>query len=189
MRVLHIIPAAFTYFDKIRDRAFQLIEAESKTGIEVEVFVLQYGSPSERFETSVRRQAPSSRRLTGTATINEVIATCDDFDLINVHVPLLGAAPQLLRLKKRQPHKPLVVTYHGKFSAPDLFGAYISCYNVWYTAKLFKAADAIVALESHPSLKQFKYVLDLTVAADTIQLEPEAHTKALYYALTEITTL
>lgn len=183
MRILHIIPSAFTYFDAIRDRAFQMVEEEGKVGIDVEAFTLQYGPASKRLQSSVKRQAPS-RAFQGSASLKEVVESFREFDLVHVHCPLLGSAHEILRFKKQYPGMPLVVTYHGRFEVPDLFGVFVSWYNVWYLTKLFRSADVIVALARHPLLENNGRVIDLTGQADALQLIPDVSAyKALYATL------
>ncbi|EKD42976.1 MAG: hypothetical protein ACD_72C00515G0006, partial [uncultured bacterium] len=47
MRVLHIIPSAFDYFDDIRSEAFKMIDAEIEMGIDAEAMTLEYGAPTK----------------------------------------------------------------------------------------------------------------------------------------------
>lgn len=183
MRILHIIPSAFTYFDATRDRAFAMIDEEEKIGLEVEAFTLQYGPASKRLQSAVRRQAPT-RTFQGNATLKDVIASFTQFDLLHVHCPLLGGTYEILKFKQKNPGMPLVVTYHDAFVAPDLFGVFVSWYNAWYLPRLFKEADGIVALTSNKRLLNNSKVIDLTPKANELHYLPDVSVyKALYATL------
>ncbi|OGH68428.1 MAG: hypothetical protein A3I29_04690 [Candidatus Magasanikbacteria bacterium RIFCSPLOWO2_02_FULL_44_11] len=179
MKILHIIPAAWHYFDVIRDQAFQMIEAESRLGLEVEAFTFQYSRPNERSQQAIYIQAPS-RTFAGHANLKQVIESLDTFEVINVHCPFLGAVPDIIRWKRQHPAKPIIVTYHGRLTTTDLFGVFISWYNAWYESKLFRAAETIVALQPLSARPKKAQVVDLTNSADALQLMPEVYLKALY---------
>ena len=59
MRVIHIIPSAFEYFDDIRSQAFRLLDGLNKLGVETEAFTLQYGSTNKAQKASIKEAAPS----------------------------------------------------------------------------------------------------------------------------------
>lgn len=69
MRVVHIIPSAFDYFDDIRSSAFALIAAEGKQGVESEALTIQYGTVTakERLETSLKASTHSFQSLSSSA--------------------------------------------------------------------------------------------------------------------------
>ena len=43
MRVIHIIPAVYNYFDDIKDFAFGVLEHQLKLGVDADAITLQYG--------------------------------------------------------------------------------------------------------------------------------------------------
>lgn len=143
MRVVHIIPAAFDYFNDIRDTAMALVEAEGKMGLEVEAFMLQYGSVTERFSSDVKRVAPT-RVFQGMVSGTSLVEALGSFDIIHVHCPLLGLMKKLVAFKQANPSIPLIVTYHRPVAVPDLFALYISWYTNWYLPRLLRVADALV---------------------------------------------
>lgn len=182
MRVLHLIPAAWEYFDAIRDQAFELVEEETKLGIEAEAFTLQYGRVTDRFSSEVMSKSPS-RSFQGMNNLDEVMASFEQFDIIHLHCPMLGALGRVLKWKKRFSDKPLLITYYGSFPITDLFGVFISWYNGWYLPKLFKQADRVVTQKRESILAKANNVFDLTDPRNEVQLMPVVYYKALYSQL------
>lgn len=143
MRVVHIIPAAFNYFNDIRDAAMAEVEAEGGMRIEAEAFVLQYGSVTERFSSDVKKVAPT-RVFQGVMSGQSMMEVLDSFDVVHVHCPILGMMGKIIAFKKKNPQIPLVVTYHRPVMIPDLFALYISWYTKWHLPRLLGVADALV---------------------------------------------
>lgn len=144
MKVLHLIPSAFDYFDDIRALAFSLLEKLPEYGIEAEAFTLQYGGVSREMKGEVAAKAPRQRFM-GLASVAELIAALAGFDLIHVHCPFLGAAGKIIAWKKEHPAIPLVATFHRRVATPDFFSLGIVWYNRYYLPKLFAVADAVAA--------------------------------------------
>src|SRR3989344_1269126 len=161
MKVLHIIPSAFNYFDDIRAEAFELIESLHKLGVEAEAFTLQYGGvgSSKRYEGQVKEVAPS-RHFAGTVRGEELVASFGEYDLIHVHCPFFGAARGILHWKELNPKIPLVATYHRAFVATDLFGWCIKWYSDYYLPKILSVADAVVYEPRDAANAVVKYVKD-----------------------------
>lgn len=144
MKVLHIIPAAFDYFDDIRQAAFALINKLSDYDVEAEAFTLQYGAVTRAEKRAIVSKAPGQRFL-GSASIAELIGALSQYDLIHIHCPFLGAAGKIIAWKKEHPKIPLVVTFHRPVKTPDFFSLGIVWYNRYYLPKLFAIADVIAA--------------------------------------------
>jgi len=144
MKVLHIIPSAFNYFDDIRVEAFRLLENLQHLGVEGDAFTLQYGSSgsAKQFQKGVHEIAPS-RSFVGTAREEELIRAFADYDLIHLHCPFFGAAGSIGRWKRAHPEIPLIATYHRPVLAADLFGRCIRWYNYYYLPKIFLLADLV----------------------------------------------
>lgn len=142
MKVLHIIPAAFHYFDDIRDAAFAAVDKLGALGVEAEVFTLQYGgnpgSPKSR--SAVKAVAPG-QEYKETVGLKSMAESFSQFDIIHLHAPFLGAAGAIRKFKERNPAAPFVITYYHPFEAADLFGYYIKWYNHYHLRKLFALAD------------------------------------------------
>ena len=145
MRVIHIIPSAFEYFDDIRSQAFSLLEELHKLGVENEAVTLQYGQHNRATKKSIQAAAPeAAHNYLGDFDINSVIKSFADFDVVHLHCPFFGAAGKILRWKKLNPDIPLVVTYYRAVRILDLMSLFIRFYNAYYLPKIFKLADAVV---------------------------------------------
>lgn len=143
MRVLHIIPSAFDYFNDIRSSAFSLIEDLNTFGVAVEALTIQYEEPSKGVESEIKTAAPS-REYQGTIGMVEVAKTLAEFDIIHLHAPGFGAVGKVLMWKKQFLQLPLVVTVHGRFPVSDLFSVVVKAYNWYYLPRVFRVAEAMV---------------------------------------------
>lgn len=154
MKVLHIIPSAFDYFDDIRVEAFDLVEKLNKVGCEADAITLQYGSSpsSRRIKKEIHRAAPS-RIFSGMVKADGLIEEFNSYDLVHVHCPFFGAAGSIERWKGDVGFRtPLVLTYYREVKVTDLFALVIKWYNNYHLPKLFKLAEAIVC----PSISEFQ---------------------------------
>ena len=146
MKVIHVIPSAFNYFDDIRAEAFALIEYLELMGIDNEAFTIEFGgSVPETTRTEVKATAPS-QQFKGLVPTKEMIALFASGDIVHVHCPLLGGARKILRWKKAGAPQPLVVSYHRRVIVPDFFSLLTSAYNAWYLPKLWRLATVGVVL-------------------------------------------
>jgi len=154
MRVIHIIPAAFNYFDDIKQAAFTLMEDERELGIEAEAFTLQYGTVTRRDEAEQEAVAPSSH-FTGLQSVSAGFASFDSFDVVHVHCPFFGAAGKLLAWKKANPAQPLIVTFYHPAATPDFFSFIIKLYTIHYMPKIIGLADVIATPDQKLFERQF----------------------------------
>ncbi len=160
MRVIHIIPTAFEYFDDIRSQAFKLLDGLHKLGVETEAFTLQYGSTNKAEKASIKSASPSVHNYLGNFDIDSAIANFSDFDIVHLHCPFFGAAGKILNWKKLNPGIPLVITYYREVRVQDLMSLFIRLYNAYYLPKFFKLADAVSQFNPAESLE--------SIAADTL---------------------
>lgn len=142
MKVLHIVPAAFNYFDNIRSEAFAILEEENNFGIDSDVITLEFGSTTKKEQAEVKTASPGSRFM-GQQSVVENTKSWDYYDVINLHCPFLGAGSHIINWAKDQPSKRLVITYHNDFKTPDFFSLIIKFYNLYYLPKLFSLAKAV----------------------------------------------
>lgn len=142
MKVLHIIPAAFEYFDDMRAQAFEILEKENKLGIESDAITLEYGTVNRREKFEVATTAPS-RKYLGQESIEKNSQAWEAYDIINLHCPFFGAGGKILDFLESNPDKFFLVTYHHDFITPDFFGYFIKLYNYYYLPKLFNKAKVI----------------------------------------------
>ena len=151
MRVIHVIPSAFEYFDDIRSRAFKLLDGLHKLGVENEAFTLQYGSTNKAEKASIKEASPSVHNYIGNFDINSAIDNFSDFDIVHLHCPFFGAAGKILHWKKFHPNVPLVVTYYRDVRIDDLMSLFIRFYNMFYLPKFFKLADSVSRFNTEES--------------------------------------
>lgn len=142
MRVLHIIPTAFNYFDDIRAEAFKILHTEGEHGIDANALTLDYGSTSKSDEEEVGEVAPKAQFL-GHHPMRRAMESWNDYDVVNLHCPFLGAASKILDWANKNKDKNLIITYHHDFRTPDFFSLIIKIYNIFYLPKLFKVAKRI----------------------------------------------
>ena len=175
MRVIHIIPSAFEYFNDIRSEVFKLIEGLYTMGIETEAFTLQYGGPTKTIKDQIKADSPSVHNYINSTSANGLVESLAEFDIVHLHCPFLGAARQILNWKKSHPKIPLVITYYRDVVWTDLFSLFIKLYNHYYLPKLFKVADIVVCqnLGELASFRGSRHIgKDKHVAVlDEIQLE------------------
>ncbi|MBI5221390.1 MAG: hypothetical protein HY979_01120, partial [Candidatus Magasanikbacteria bacterium] len=86
MKVLHIIPSAFNYFDDIRAEAFGWLEEENNFGLESEAITLEFGSTTKQEQSEIKVVAPN-RQFIGQQPISKNSESWDQFDIINLHCP------------------------------------------------------------------------------------------------------
>jgi len=182
MKVLHIVPSAFDYFNDIRDFVFQLTDHLSDLEVESEIFTLQYGTTTRQTKIEIWQKSPGAS-FEGHIKINEIIASLDNFDIIHLHCPFLGAARRLLAWKKQNPDRKLIITYYRDIRLTDLFSFFILLYNNYYLPKIFKVADAISCLSAEDLkrtsawrwMKDKKAIIELKSMADKSENQPNVH--------------
>lgn len=142
MKVIHIIPGAFDYFNDIRSEAMELVDSQRELGIDAEAFVLQYSSVGNKQKKDVKHKTPN---LEFVEMLNSTlfIESLSNYDVIHLHCPFLGLANKIIAHKKLNLEQPLVITYYRKVLTIDMFSFFIMCYNKYYLPKIFKLADAI----------------------------------------------
>ncbi len=166
MRILHIIPAAFNYFDDIKAEAFKLVENLHKLGIETDVFTLQYGgNPSSKSSMDSIRESAPSRQFVGMVGGEKITDEFVDYDIIHLHCPFFGAANKILKWKMSNPKIPFVVTYYRDIESTDLFAWIIKWYNSYYLPKIFAVADIVCQKNTLPN--------HLTRSVDKVKLIEE----------------
>lgn len=160
MKVIHIIPSAFEYFDDIRSQAFKLLEELHKLNVETEAFTLQYGLSNKAEKKSIKEASPSVHSHIGDFDIESAIKSFTDFDVVHLHCPFFGAAGKILRWKQNNPNTPLVVTFYREVKIVDLMSLFFRLYNAYYLPKFFKLADAASRFNPKESTE--------SIAADTL---------------------
>ncbi len=153
MKVLHIIPSAFDYFDDIRSESFGLLEEEGDLGLESDAISVSYGGITKKEKIEVMSTAPS-RRYIGQEDFKKTIEAWNYYDIINLHCPFFGELGTILKWSKEHPEKCLIITYHHDFITPDFFGYLIKMYNYYYLPKLFDLAKSVVFFAERRNLSK-----------------------------------
>jgi hypothetical protein len=179
LQVLHIIPAAFGYFDDIKDYAFGLVgEMNKYKDISANVFTLQYGPPTHSEKEEVDEVAPG-QEYAGSAPVGEIIDDFSLYDIVHLHAPFLGAAKRILQWKKDFPEIPLVITLYRDVPSVDLIAWGIKWYNNYYLPKLFKQADLVTVFpwsekKAKQIAKQSKAKVEIELLTEFGAGNPEA---------------
>lgn len=139
MKVVHLVPAAWDYFDDIRDAVFGLIGKEIKLGLASEAITLQYNQTTPRQAKEISSRLPGLSYRGGMSGKGLAVAL-DEFDLVHLHCPFLGAAKDIIAWKKSRPDKPLLVSVHRPVRIVDFFSLIIAAYNTFYQPKIFSLA-------------------------------------------------
>ncbi len=148
MRVLHIIPAAFHYFDETKVVAESWVQELHRLGVDIEVFTLEYGKKTNF------NQSPNSRKKISSSssvkydfeeniTIENGFEQWVSFDLVHLHIPLLGAATEIIDSVKQFPDIPFIVSYHSPIQLINFFSVIIMWYNFIYIKKFLRLAKVI----------------------------------------------
>lgn len=186
MRVMHIIPSAFNYFNDIRESAFGIISNLDAAGIDCEALTLGYSAPSRGIRVEVKKISGGGLHFEKTESIEKVINSFSRFDAVHLHCPFLGAAGKIAAWKLSHAGTPFLVTFYRKVILNDLFSMFIDLYNHYYLPRIFTLADHLTCINSGVLPKKwnrgkwrgrFINLLDkgsavpLTASADKVQLK------------------
>lgn len=165
MKVLHIIPSAFNYFDDIRAKAFKLCENLNCNGVATDVIALQYGSQSKSEYELLEGNFPKLQRGES-VSYDSASKDFTEYDLLHLHFPILGGVAEILSWKKNNSKGRLVVTYYRPVIFQDIFCLLIIVYCQYYFRKIMAASDVILVLSS-------KSAVHLTNFGDKVKLVDE----------------
>jgi len=166
MRIIHIIPAAFNYFDDLKSFLFDIVDLQNGYGVEASAITLQYSGSDVRKEKKKLREnqkvATTKKELLkysfkGVKTISEAIKNLDEYDIVHMHLPFFGAGKLILNWKKEYPRTPLVVSYYYDFKAGDFFSLIIKYYNYYFVPKLLNIADMITCVDDEMFERSFAF--------------------------------
>lgn len=145
MKVLHIVPSAFNYFDEVRKSVFELVGNLEEFGLDNYVFTLQYSTVNKRLEKEVEVQSKNKMSFEKIYNKEGFEEKLDWADIIHLHTPFLGMGKNILAYKKKHPQKKLLVTVHKNLQYIDFFTIIIWLYNRWYLNKIIEKADFVCA--------------------------------------------
>ncbi len=163
MKVGHLIPAAFEYFDDIYASAMALMEDLGENGVESVPFTLQYTvKSSAKIAKTNHGSTFSVVRYTNLDAGFNAFAQCD---IVHLHVPLLGGARAFIHWKKQHPEIPLLITYYRPVILPDFFSLIIKIYNWFYLSRLCALSERVIVFS-----KKYQKVRYLTNRSGKVQL-------------------
>ena len=172
MKILHIIPAAFEYFEDVKKVAFRIVESQNEVGAHADAFALQYSSHDISAENQknknkftkamMDKNAGRSAKFPtieykGLQAIDKSISCFNDYDIVHLHTPFFGAGRKILKWKKLNPDKKFVISFYVDFKSKDLFSFFIKLYNSYYLPRLFKIADLLIGLEEESFFQTFAH--------------------------------
>jgi len=145
MKILHIVPTAFEYFEKIRSEAFGLVDDLNNLGFACEIITLQYSAVSKRLKSRVAEESEERIGFEKNYGDKELADKLDKADIIHLHAPFLGMGKKLLKYKREHKEKKFLITMHANLPYSDLFTIIIWLYNGFYLKRLMNEADFVVA--------------------------------------------
>lgn len=160
MRIAHIVCTYPPYYAGMGNVVFQTVSHLAELGHEVEVLTPDYyppeeiksaeEKPTEIHEEKVQEKIDYATRLKpalqygNAAYIPQIQNELDRFDLVHLHYPFFGTANLVRKWKKRNPLKPLVVTYHMDTRAPGWKGLFFKYYAKFWMPKILRSADKLI---------------------------------------------
>ncbi|PIR75837.1 MAG: hypothetical protein CO030_05205 [Candidatus Magasanikbacteria bacterium CG_4_9_14_0_2_um_filter_42_11] len=164
MRIAHIVCSYPPYYGGMGNVVLQTVQELGKRGHDVEVITPLYhtapsttpeefsaqggsalgGEPAGKLVDYARRVTPSIQ-YGNAARIPQVANELDEFDLVHLHYPFYGTANLVRKWKLRNPHKPLVITYHMDSRAPGWKGLFFKYYNTFWMPRILGSADLLIA--------------------------------------------
>ncbi len=153
MKIAHIVSTYPPYYGGMGNVVFETASRLSGRGHTVEVFTPEYkrDGQSNEEKSAIEDREDFGRRLKSpiaygnAAYLPELRHELDSFDLVHLHYPFFGSAGLVARWKKRNPHKPLVVTYHMDTRGAGLKGLFFRVYAKWRMPSILASADLLIA--------------------------------------------
>lgn len=162
MKIAHIVSSYPPYYGGMGNVVLQIVNELGKRGHEVEVLTPLYGAlpaSKEEFQPEEQKQMEYARRFTPSihygkaARIPQVKEELDRFDLVHLHYPFFGTANMVRRWKRRNPRKPLVITYHMDTRGLGWQGLIFRYYARFWMPKILGSAERLFA-------SSFDYLLE-----------------------------
>lgn len=153
MKIAHIVSTYPPYYSGMGNVVFEMASRLARRGHTVEVFTPEYRRTdvSDEEKKSFTDREDYGRRLRAPITygnaayLPELGRTLDSFDIVHLHYPFFGTASLVARWKKRNPKKPLVITYHMDTRASGMKGIFFKLYTKWFMPDVLHAADLLIA--------------------------------------------
>jgi glycosyltransferase involved in cell wall biosynthesis len=145
MRIAHIVSTYPNYYGGMSNAVFQTANALENLGHEVLVLTPQpdLTPPPVVEQEKVERLAPELS-YASTEYLPQIEREADDYDVVHLHCPVSGMANLAMKWKKKNPTRPLVVTYHLDTRVPDWPGLFFKYYNIFWWPRLARSADCLI---------------------------------------------
>jgi len=153
MKIAHIVSTYPPYYGGMGNTVFETASVLIERGYDVEVFTPEYDRPdaTEEEMESLENRKDFARRLPAriaygnAAYMPNLRDELDTFDLVHLHYPFFGTAGLVAGWKRRNPKKPLVITYHMDTRGDGWKGIFFRLYASWYMPSILKSADLLIA--------------------------------------------
>lgn len=152
MKIAHIVSTYPPYYGGMGNVVFEMASELSARGHTVEVFTPEYKrvDASSEEKNNFEEREEYARRLKpsiaygNAAYLPQLKYELDDFDIVHLHYPFFGVASLVSKWKKRNPHKPLVITYHMDTRSSGLKGLIFKLYAEWFMPNILTSADRLI---------------------------------------------
>ena len=153
MKIAHIVSTYPPYYGGMGNVVFEMASRLNERGHFIEVFTPEYKRNNQNAEETkaLEDREDFGRRLSAPVTygnaafLPSLAHELDQFDLVHLHYPFFGTAKLVSRWKKRNPQKPLVITYHMDTRGTGLKGLLFKTYANYVMPNILKSADRLIA--------------------------------------------
>ena len=210
MKIAHVVCTYPPYYGGMGNVVFQTVSELAKLGHYVEVFTPQFFDknfvetelPTDKLTESIQNQKKVeddlnvvAKRLKpvlhsgNAAYIPQVKKELANFDLVHLHYPFYGVANMIRKWKLRNPHIPLVITYHMDNRSPGWLGMYFKYYSNYWMPKILATADLLIGssfdyIKNSNAADFFKKYpqkwRELPFGVDTERFKPRQKPEALF---------
>ena len=210
MKIAHVVCTYPPYYGGMGNVVFQTVSELAKLGHYVEVFTPQFFDknfietelPTDKLTESIQNQKKVeddlnvvAKRLKpvlhsgNAAYIPQVKKELANFDLVHLHYPFYGVANMIRKWKLRNPHIPLVITYHMDNRSPGWLGIYFKYYSNYWMPKILVTADLLIGssfdyIKNSNAADFFKKYpqkwRELPFGVDTERFKPRQKPEALF---------
>ncbi|MBI2989690.1 MAG: glycosyltransferase family 4 protein [Candidatus Magasanikbacteria bacterium] len=205
MNIVHIVCRYPPYYSGMGNVVFKSAAELSKLGHEVLVLTPEYYEERElrpanalsveEHSDELKERIDFAKRLKpslhygNAARLGDIESELQDADIVHLHYPFFGTANLVRKWKKRNPHKPLVITYHMDPRSQGWKGLFFKLYAEWWMPKILDSADSLVSssldyIQHSHALPHFKHHpekwTEIPFGVDTEIFQPRPKPRALF---------